>query len=258
MVEKKYNEIRLLVHPLFDVFFQDGSPVSSEKEQLYKRKWDWSKFRFIYPTSFKKTETNDKISSYILKKEVAAQLKTTLGIYGKEVLDCKNKPNTLFLTIIISKDEFTSQEAYDLYVNKMKKFIIYGKRVLGDRFIASDFGEYNNKPFHKDINKNNKMYSLFDKHLKIKAFGEYSNDDTCIPRETNGLCENLKKIAKITTEKEILYNKSLDLYFYEHDKDGFRNRFLNIEERKRFFKKNNISRNSKNKTFNFKRTPKIK
>jgi len=196
MPTQKYNEIVMLVHPLYDEFrigyfdfkliangnksYDDLSPSKQERYKLQKARFE-------------------------------ARIKIKLGIYGETLLKYKNKPNTVILMFEPHQrgwGSFGIEELYDKYMVKFKEFC---KKNFNQRFVISIYDDNKINPtnlFSENKIIDKKYMGNLSKEINLVAFGEYSN--LCVFAWANKVKDKLESERYIVASKKILFDKSLE------------------------------------------------
>ncbi|MFA5746315.1 MAG: hypothetical protein WCX82_00350 [archaeon] len=177
----KYNEIYLLVHPLFH--YTHGG------------------------------------YSYCDLTRISTQLsiKRILNQYGQILQKMKNNPKAIYVVVTPGFDinGVKNEQKIPVYTLKeknnnlqlLRRFFNFGETELGDRFIVTNFDsttEGMKKLFER------KMYAKFDKQVKLKYFGEYQ--DACVESWSSYVSRELNE-RKIKTTKDLLVDSTLALEF---------------------------------------------
>lgn len=202
---QKYNEIIVLVHPLYDLI--NSEYVKSGEFLLTKDEILESRGRY-------KMEDREKFNY---------QLKQSLQAYGEEIIkQAKNKNAFLILyvpkhTLIYAEyQRYRERQASKLPKKLLKRFIDFCKTQFKGRCVIS----------YKDTSKLDQPSSYkinlpkrFEKKLSLKFFGEYG--DQCIDCARKFLSYDLKNKGhdidyKLINDK-CLYARS---YIPKHEKQG--------------------------------------
>lgn len=187
--KKQYDEIVLLVHPLHNLIYSlvDSEsleePLANEKEAL------------------------EHISQ---NKRLKNQLKKSLAAYGQKILECKDKPNILFVLVNILPSNPAKYRNEKIYSQLLKKIYALGKSNLGQRFIVTNSNpeftvfDYRAKEriFKSSINK-------IKPKVKIYSFGEYADKGLCVENWTQYAVQELNKKGIEVIGSKIITDSSL-------------------------------------------------
>lgn len=239
---KKYNEIVLLVHPLFSVIY--GPVINSVLNTKHNDLSEYIIDKSIYN---QKPRTEEEILAFIQNsKALQVRLKKALAEYGKRLLEYKKRPNTLVIIFksynpitvdkineiglrplgnTEKKQKFDLAEAIyqSLYNRLTDKFIDFAKRELGrERVVVSDyFFERHKNPITP------KLVSRLESKIKLKAFGEYSNrcveewgEAMYLELFKRGVRSDFKVIrsSSIMSETEKPYKEINSRFLFGHDR----------------------------------------
>ncbi len=149
---KQYNQIKLLVHPLFNPLY-------------------------------------DYIMKKISKEECLKIVKINLAQYGKAVLESARNPNTLFILVDpyleddlkpkskVSKEQIA--ELKSIYDKLIKRFKEFAREQLGDSFVDTNF-----LPQYQEEYLPERIYSKLGKQVDLEVFGE--DGDVCVNHWSEG------------------------------------------------------------------------
>ncbi|GEM_PF-7089487 len=266
MVEAKFDEIVMLVHPLYDEFISALNPIDIDLIALGDRTKN-----FLKP---------DELKLYKLKKaELLARIKVKFGVYGETLLKYKNKPNSLIVLFepihrTNSMVNWRARNIQEVYDNYSKRFYDFCEKNFKGRFLVSSFangyGKLTDNLFSQNGDVDQKYFNKLNKKVKIVGFGEFifESEDGCVNDLAKKVKIRLEEKDHIVISKDILANKSLGYY----TKDQLRNITKeNAVLRKILLKVNSdkvnkelvyktipgVSRNSMNKKFNLNKGHKI-
>lgn len=232
---QKYNEIVLLVHPLYDVFFKS----------------DVKHLNYEIIDQLNNPKNKDR------KKKIE-QIKKTLAIYGRELKKYEKKPNTLFVLINpsllreadilnnkyknvdLGKVHSLVEKIFVEYKKKIHRFNLFGFKTLKNRFQTTNFDpEYGKKEFlPRSVLKN------IDKEVSIVSFGEYigrKNKNGCVNVWTKFAINHLKKEKINVSKKKLVDYNSLVLELLK-SKNSMYPRVVSGSERRKFFGKHRKQR----------------
>jgi hypothetical protein len=187
-MDKKYNEVVLLVHP------------------LYRLLRNIKRYQYINNNLKGIKKITAKISQK-LKGSFNRQYNNSISVYKKAVIETKKNKNSLFVVFepkIPGFENSINQELYDIYI---KNFYEFSKKALGNRFLSVSYDPLKN---NFDV-FDNRIYENLDKKIKIRAFGEYADkkrNEGCVIEWTNLFKEELKKRKITLISEKIHFNKS--------------------------------------------------
>jgi len=188
MLEQKFNEIILLVHPLYDVFIN----ILRENPS-------------IVINNSKPTREKDA-------KHLDILYKRCLAIYGKTILEIKESPKSVMIMIKPDVEDIknvlidhNTLKDYDYnkwktaYDNLIERFVKFGTKTLGRQFIVTE----------DDIDK---RMTLIDKtkyanKVKLKVIGEYK--EICVINRMEFLYHLLRLNSIGVSNIEILEERTL-------------------------------------------------
>jgi len=245
--QKKYTEVVLLVHPLFDIFRPYG-------------KIRVSKFNEVFNVDNKNK----------LHKNLEIQLKRSLELYGKEILNHKKKKETVFVLLLPPKnarifsrgfgnEEYAevNEQRYKKYNELLAKFIEFGTRTLKERFVLSkDYAAYNISSFAKLSTISQQIIPRLNKNVTLRSFGEFltGSDNGCVNLYSD-VFANTCRDNNIFVKKEFIVSKSISTRSeIEINPKTFKHTFLRGKEKKEYLKDNNLKKKTiPKKQFNFKK-----
>jgi len=153
----------------------------------------------------------------ISKNGFKQQYKKSLAEYGKVLLNYKNAPKTLFVMVIPA----TRKEFYNEHLERFEKF---AKKVLGDRFVKTDFAPYGSQL--KFLPQN--MYTKLNSEINILTYGEYA--ERCVKIWGEGyIPSNLKSHNIEVASVKILEESSV---YASSKTKGISDRFLFTHKRR--------------------------
>lgn len=259
---KKYNEIVLLVHPLFSVIY--GPVINSVLNTKHNDLSEYIIDKSIYN---QKPRTEEEILAFIQNsKALQVRLKKALAEYGKRLLEYKKRPNTLVI-IFKSYNPITVDKINDLELSRLgndekrkryeaaetifqniydrltNRLINFAKRELGEeRVIVSDyFFERSKSPITP------RLVSKLEPKIKLRSFGEYSNrcveewgESVYLELFKRGIRSDFKVIrsSSIVSETEKPHKEINDRFLFGHDRRVQREREKKqkLRQRKHFVK----------------------
>jgi len=223
MVEQKYNEIVMLVHPLYDVFF-------THEFNYILRKTTIKDNRLVFDKSLLKKDVD------LFKKQISV----SLAVYRKTIKE-RDKGNNFFILneLCVDKTFIDSiperKDMYDLVMRPLKEYI---EKKFKNRF----FVFYNQVSSAEALEERESNFLKLKKKLaseiKLIGFGEYANKDRCVNQSMNYVSEkitkkesNLDKPIKIISKKK-LYTRSLSYPGTKETLLNFRHRIITPEQQK--------------------------
>ncbi|MFA5746113.1 MAG: hypothetical protein WCX82_03970 [archaeon] len=196
----KYNEVVVLVHPLYDLL----------KSDFAKRA-----LKFKLNKSLPKEYSIEYLILHNEAKAFNYQLKHTLQAYGEEIKKYVNKPKTLVVMYpphpsnleTYFKEQDSGDTREDLARRKKQfealagKFVNFSKTQLKERFVIDNISKASDIPRFPDT-----LVSNLDKNISLKLFGEYG--DYCVIRWKTNLAADLEKKG-FNVKSEIISEKTL-------------------------------------------------
>jgi len=257
MVEQKFDEIVMLVHPLWSEFKSGGFDL----ELLAKGSKDLKLLNEIELNRFR-----------LQKRLFDARVKIKFGVYGETLLRYKNKPSTVIVLFDLDSLVFLNKDVKNIYFKSLKRFTNFCTREFKDRFVISKLNDLNKSAKHKNIfsdnEKLNKKYmEKLSKNIKLVSFGEVTTGSIgCIPQWTRMVANKLTDAKYKIVSKNTIAESSLGEYLNLHEFDvNFKPENLVLKKRLLAAKLGlndkadvyevlpGVSRNSMNKRFNFKK-----
>lgn len=179
---EKYNEIVVLVHPLWDLLKKqpvtDGY-YNKPKSELSKRE-------------LKERELFD------------FQLKHTLQAYGEEILKHSKNPNTFFIMYLPKTAQLLDSETLIAREKILKKFVSFCEENFKGRNIISSSSNF-------EIDLPRSLKKNFNKELKLVLFGEYG---TACVNGANAVLKEYFERNNHEVNSRIITDKTL---FWVHD-----------------------------------------
>ena len=179
-METKYNEIVMLVHPLYDLIFL--------KMKIPKE---------IY---IHQDITNDELVKYTQKLLTNPKLKHQYNQcileYKEQLLKYKDKPNTLIILYSPVAKDSKQKIVFDFLA---KNLIQSCKNSLKERFILSY--KHSSDDLLLDLHQ-----EKLANNIKLVSFGEWEND--CVTEWLNKLAKRLEE-TRHKIKSKILFKKSL-------------------------------------------------
>ena len=173
---EKYENIVMLVHPLYDLLFNHMNYLTKNGEITID-------------------ELNKAVKKTLNNPRVKHQLVTTIAEYKQEILKYKADPSTLVIIYLPTVKETTLDYIFN---NISKDFIPNFKKIFKERLIVS-----NRFVIDEDLSKI--PLKKLSKNLKLTAFGEYKN--ICVTDYLNNLANQLEERG-FKTRSKILSRKS--------------------------------------------------
>jgi len=185
MASGKYNEMVVLVHPLYDLLMvKSGVPKEIRTDHELTDAEVINKLTEQYLNNLLKNEKN------------RFQLKHTLQAYGEEILKYKNKPETIVVIFLPVSPH--SKVMNSLFNAIGGRFIQFCKDTLENRlFIEKNLNTFYSRKIIKKLNKN----------LTLRTFGEYK--DICVKEYTESL-ETYLIGYDINVKTKKIYEKALE------------------------------------------------
>jgi len=170
----KYENIVMLVHPLYDLIYNDINDLLSER---------------------KATSLNLFIKEALKDPKIKHQLVTTITEYRKELLKYQKDPATLLLIYLPT---VKNTDLDFIFKRVSRELIVDLKKIFKERLIISTRFSVDN-PISEIPLKN------LSKKVQLKAFGEYKN--ICVTDYLNNLASQLEERG-FKTRSKILSRKS--------------------------------------------------
>lgn len=170
----KYENIVMLVHPLYDLIYNDINDLLSER---------------------KATNLNQFIKDALKDPKIKHQLVTTITEYRKELLKYQKDPATLLLIYLPT---VKNTDLDFIFKRVSRELIVDLKKIFKERLIISTRFSVDN-PISEIPLKN------LSKKVQLKAFGEYKN--ICVTDYLNNLASQLEERG-FKTRSKILSRKS--------------------------------------------------
>ena len=170
----KYENIVMLVHPLYDLIYNDINDLLSER---------------------KATNLNQFIKDALKDPKIKHQLVTTITEYRKELLKYQKDPATLLLIYLPT---VKNTDLDFIFKRVSRELIVDLKKIFKERLIISTRFSVDN-PISETPLKN------LSKKVQLKAFGEYKN--ICVTDYLNNLASQLEERG-FKTRSKILSRKS--------------------------------------------------
>jgi hypothetical protein len=170
----KYENIVMLVHPLYDLIYNDINDLLSER---------------------KATSLNLFIKDALKDPKIKHQLITTITEYRKELLKYQKDPATLLLIYLPT---VKNTDLDFIFKRVSKELIVDLKKIFKERLIISTRFSVDN--LISEIPLKN-----FSKKIQLKAFGEYKN--ICVTTYLDSLANQLEQRG-FKTRSKILARKS--------------------------------------------------
>lgn len=167
---KKYENIVMLVHPLYDLIYNDINDLLSERKEI---------------------NLDLFIKEALRDPKIKHQLVTTVTEYRKEILKYQKDPTTLVL-IYLPTVENTDLDS--IFKNISKKLVVDLKKTFKERLIIS-------RKLSVDNLISEIPLKILSKKLQLKAFGEYKN--ICVTTYLNTLADQLEQRGYKTRSKII-------------------------------------------------------
>jgi len=213
MVEQKYDEIVMLVHPLFDVF--TGSGFYSILKNASVKDGE-----IIF------NEKCDKTKVELFKKQISVSLAT----YRKTIKEYK-APNRLFLII----DPLNTKAYSEIRGFPTKQLINYAKSELKDQLVIySKFSLLS--ALQSELKE---IFLKLKPKVKLIGFGEWT--DGCVRGQMKALTTILSSQSIKITNSKILLNRSVDASGTESferniTKKDLRQKIISKEQKQENFK----------------------
>ncbi len=173
---EKYENIVMLVHPLYDLLFNHMNYLTKNGEITID-------------------ELNKAVKKILNNPRVKHQLVTTIAEYKQEILKYKADPLTLVIIYLPTVKETTLDYIFN---NISKDFIPNFKKIFKERLVVS-----NRFVIDEDLSKI--PLKKLSRNLKLIAFGEYKN--ICVTDYLNNLASQLEERG-FKTRSKILSRKS--------------------------------------------------
>ena len=170
----KYENIVMLVHPLYDLIYNDINDLLSER---------------------KATNLNQFIKEALKDPKIKHQLVTTITEYRKELLKYQKDPATLLLIYLPT---VKNTDLDFIFKRVSRELIVDLKKIFKERLVISTRFSVDN-PISEIPLKN------LSKKVQLKAFGEYKN--ICVTDYLNNLASQLEERG-FKTRSKILSRKS--------------------------------------------------
>jgi len=185
----KYNEVVMLVHPLFRLLrnIKKIEEINNTPEGISK-----------YLRKFKET----------LKGPLQRQFNNSISVYKKAIIQTKNNKQAKFVIFepkIPGFENVIDSKLYDAYV---KNFYAFSKKALGDRLLIVSYNK--NSKTGTDV-FDPRIYKDLEKNVKIKAFGEYADknkNEGCVISWSELITTELTKRGFNLVSKKIEFTKS--------------------------------------------------
>lgn len=176
---QKYNQIVVLVHPL----------------------WDLLQKSLVITGNYNKPRSDLTISELKERDAFDFQLKHSLQAYGEEIIKHSKDPNTFFIMYLpesISLSQTKSDAARD---RLLKRFSVFCKKQFKGRNIITFSPNF-------EIDFPESLKKRLNRELRLIVFGEYGN--ACVNGATAVLKKSLKKsnhevYSKIVSEKTLFW-----------------------------------------------------
>jgi len=219
-MDKRYNEIVLLVHPLYDATFTSFD-VSITKKHI-------------------EAISNPNTKNKQLRKELLSQIKKTLGIYGDFLNKFVNKKETGIIFYsprddleVSTKEKKIIKQSMDVYTKVLTPFLNHYTALFNERLYISDYHSlfpHITKPI---ISK--EMSANLDKEINLIMLGEYYNsrkgDQGCVYNLKQNFIKYLE--SNNTQIKKISLIKERILSFKSEGLIGFRKAVLPKHQRRK-------------------------
>jgi hypothetical protein len=185
----KYNEIVMIVHPLFRLLRNIKKIEENNKQTKVSKK---------YITKIK----------HALKGSLQRQFNNSISVYKKTIIETKKSQKSkcvIFEPKIPDFEHIIDLKLYDLY---MKDFYNFSKKALGERVLIVKFDR--NSKTGTDV-FDNRIYKDLEKNVKLKALGEYADKNKkegCVISWSELAEKELKKRGFKLISKKIEYTKS--------------------------------------------------
>jgi len=170
----KYENIVMLVHPLYDLIYNDINDLLSER---------------------KATSLNLFIKEALKDPKIKHQLVTTITEYRKELLKYQKDPATLLLIYLPT---VKNTDLDFIFKRVSRELIVDLKKIFKERLIIST-------RFSVDNPISEIPLKTLSKKVQLKAFGEYKN--ICVTDYLNNLASQLEERG-FKTRSKILSRKS--------------------------------------------------
>ncbi|GEM_PF-7077495 len=208
MVEAKFDEIVMLVHPLFDI-------IGNEQNIFVLKKTNISNGKLIFSDQLDKKEVE------LFKKQVSV----SLAVYRKTIKEYK-APNRFFLIVY----PYRKKDYSDIRGFFNKQLVDYMKSELKNQFKV--YPEFSLGYVKSELD--NVIPKLKPK-VKIIAFGEWA--DGCVPGQIHALTKFLVDHNICVVDSKILVDRSIKYNDFEKDlgKD-FKHRIISWSQKREQFR----------------------